>query len=124
MTRISSRSRSFYLSPMPPCFCAATGLSDLLTSSEMIEVMERYDGDPEQVARELVDAANLAGGNDNITGVFVAGSEFLGNAIARDGGGSRAEFHHPGARRRLPARPGARAGLAWARIAHQPRWRS
>ena len=35
---------------------------------------------PSEVARQLVDAANLAGGNDNITAIFVAGSEFLGNA--------------------------------------------
>ncbi len=43
-------------------------------------MIERYDGDPEQVARELVEAANVAGGTDNITAIFVAGSEFLGNA--------------------------------------------
>ncbi|HEX4594759.1 MAG TPA: protein phosphatase 2C domain-containing protein, partial [Bryobacteraceae bacterium] len=55
------------------------GLSDLVTSAEMCEVIERYEGDPEKVARDLVDAANLAGGKDNITAVFVAGSEFLGN---------------------------------------------
>jgi hypothetical protein len=46
----------------------------------MLETIERYDGDPAQVAGELVDAANLAGGADNITAIFVAGSEFLGNA--------------------------------------------
>ena len=43
-------------------------------------MIERYDGDPAQVADELVEAANLAGGTDNITAIFVAGSEFLGNA--------------------------------------------
>jgi hypothetical protein len=46
----------------------------------MLDVMERYEGDPVQVAGELVEAANLAGGTDNITAIFVAGSEFLGNA--------------------------------------------
>jgi serine/threonine protein phosphatase PrpC len=56
------------------------GLSDLLTSTEMLEVIERYNGDPAQVAEELLEAANVAGGNDNITAIFVAGSEFLGNA--------------------------------------------
>jgi serine/threonine protein phosphatase PrpC len=55
------------------------GLSDLVTSAEMCEIIERYEGDPLKVARDLVDAANLAGGKDNITAVFVAGSEFLGN---------------------------------------------
>jgi hypothetical protein len=46
----------------------------------MLQLMERYEGDPGQVAGELVEAANLAGGTDNITAIFVAGSEFLGNA--------------------------------------------
>ena len=55
------------------------GLSDLVTSAEMGEIIERYAGDADQVARDLVDAANRAGGRDNITVVFVAGSEFLGN---------------------------------------------
>ncbi len=44
----------------------------------MAEVIERYAGDPEQVARELVDAANQAGGKDNVTAIFVAGTEFVG----------------------------------------------
>ena len=56
------------------------GLSDLLTSAEILEVIERYNGDAADVPRELVEAANVAGGNDNITAIFVAGSEFLGNA--------------------------------------------
>jgi PPM family protein phosphatase len=55
------------------------GLSDLVTSAGMNEIIDRYDGDADQVARDLVDAANQAGGNDNITVVFVAGNEFLGN---------------------------------------------
>jgi hypothetical protein len=54
------------------------GLSDALTSSEISSVIERYDGDAERVALELVDAANEASGNDNISVVFVAGPEFLG----------------------------------------------
>lgn len=55
------------------------GLTDLVTSGEIAELIERYDGDPEKVARDLVDAANQAGGKDNITAVFVAGSEFVGS---------------------------------------------
>jgi serine/threonine protein phosphatase PrpC len=55
------------------------GLSDVLTSGEISEIVERYDGDPNNIARQLVDAANLAGGKDNISVVFVAGAEFLGS---------------------------------------------
>jgi serine/threonine protein phosphatase PrpC len=72
--------KEFLFKPDAAILLCSDGLSDLLTSAEILEVMERYDGDPEQVARELVEGANLAGGTDNITAIFVAGSEFLGNA--------------------------------------------
>jgi hypothetical protein len=41
-----------------------------------------YDGDAELVSRRLVDAANKAGGRDNISVVFVAGADFGGAALA------------------------------------------
>ena len=49
----------------------------------MREIVERYDGDAERVANELVEAANEAGGSDNITALFVAGPEFRGALPAR-----------------------------------------
>jgi PPM family protein phosphatase len=72
--------KEFLFKPDAAILLCSDGLSDLLTSAEMLEVMERYDGDPARVAGELVEAANLAGGTDNITAIFVAGGEFLGNA--------------------------------------------
>jgi len=54
------------------------GLSDHLTSRRIQEIAERYDGDPGETARRLVEAANQAGGRDNITVVFVAGPAFRG----------------------------------------------
>jgi PPM family protein phosphatase len=72
--------KEFLFKPDAAILVCSDGLSDLLTSAEMLQVMERYDGDPEQVAGELVEAANLVGGTDNITAIFVAGSEFLGSA--------------------------------------------
>jgi len=71
--------KEFLFKPDAAILLCSDGLSDLLTSTEMLEVIERYNGDPAHVAHELVEAANLAGGNDNITAIFVAGSEFLGN---------------------------------------------
>jgi serine/threonine protein phosphatase PrpC len=71
--------KEFLFKPDAAILLCSDGLSDLVTSAEMSKVIERYEGDPEKVARDLVDAANLAGGKDNITAVFVAGSEFLGN---------------------------------------------
>jgi len=72
--------KEFLFKPDAAILLCSDGLSDQLTAAEMLEVIERYDGDPAQVADELVEAANVAGGNDNITAIFVAGSEFLGNA--------------------------------------------
>ncbi len=54
------------------------GLTDMVTASEISAIVERYDGDPGQVAADLVDAANDAGGKDNVTAIFVAGPEFAG----------------------------------------------
>ena len=71
--------KEFLFKPDAAILLCSDGLSDLVTSAEISAIIERYDGDPEKVACDLVDAANRAGGNDNITAIFVAGSEFLGN---------------------------------------------
>jgi serine/threonine protein phosphatase PrpC len=56
------------------------GLTDHLSSAGVREIVERYDGDAARVAGELVEAANGAGGRDNITALFVAGPEFRGRS--------------------------------------------
>jgi serine/threonine protein phosphatase PrpC len=71
--------RSFPFRPGAALLLCTDGLSDMLTSAEMNDVVQRYSGDPSVVARELIDAANRMGGKDNISVVFVAGPEFLGD---------------------------------------------
>jgi PPM family protein phosphatase len=52
------------------------GVTDQLTLARVREMISRYDGDPERLAREIVEAANEAGGKDNATVLFVAGPAF------------------------------------------------
>jgi parallel beta-helix repeat protein len=71
--------RSFLLRPDAALLACSDGLSDCVSSAEMTEIAERYDGDAGRVAQLLVEAANAAGGRDNISVVFVAGPEFIGS---------------------------------------------
>lgn len=70
--------KEFLFKPDAAILLCSDGLSDLLGSAEILDVIERYGGDPGEIAHQLVEAANIAGGSDNITAIFVAGSEFLG----------------------------------------------
>jgi len=68
------------LRPDAALLLASDGLTDHLTAARVREIVERYDGDSAHVARALVEAANAAGGRDNITVLFVAGPEFRGRS--------------------------------------------
>jgi serine/threonine protein phosphatase PrpC len=70
--------KSFLFRPDAALLLCSDGLSDMLTSAQISSIVERYEGDPDVVARELIEAANRAGGKDNVSVVFVPGSEFLG----------------------------------------------
>jgi PPM family protein phosphatase len=52
------------------------GLTDLIDSSSINEIVARSAGRPQQVVRALIDAANAAGGKDNVTAVYVEGEQF------------------------------------------------
>lgn len=47
------------------------GLSDLVESSAIVRVVSEHAGDPHGVVRGLIDAANAAGGKDNVTAVYL-----------------------------------------------------
>ena len=72
--------KEFLLKPDAAILLCSDGLSDQLESQRILALVELYEGDAEAVARALVDAANGAGGMDNVTAIFVAGSEFIGVA--------------------------------------------
>jgi len=52
------------------------GLTDLVHSSTLHDIVKRFAGQPDQVVKELIDAANAAGGKDNVSVVYVEGERF------------------------------------------------
>ena len=75
--------RSFLFHADAAILLCTDGLSDVLTAAEIGAIVEEYDGDAARTAASLVEAANGAGGVDNISVVFVAGPEFAGSAARR-----------------------------------------
>jgi len=65
------------------------GLSDLVPAATLRKVVEAQAGKPDQAVRELIDAANEAGGKDNISVVLVEGERF-GQGGARRSSGAAA----------------------------------
>jgi serine/threonine protein phosphatase PrpC len=52
------------------------GLTDLVPSASLNQIVTRFAGDPRKVVHALIDAANDAGGKDNVTVVYVEGDQF------------------------------------------------
>jgi serine/threonine protein phosphatase PrpC len=75
--------RELEFKPEAALLICSDGLSDLLTTAEILSIVECYDGRPESVPQALIDAALEAGGRDNVSVIFVAGSEFLGSRSTR-----------------------------------------
>lgn len=71
--------KDFVFRPDAALLICSDGLTDVLTSAQMKAIVERYDGDPGHTARLLTKAASDSGGQDNISVVFIAGSEFVGS---------------------------------------------
>lgn len=104
--------KSFPFHPAAALLLCSDGLSDALTSSEMNEIIEQYDGDPAKIAQQLVNAANEEGGVDNVSVVFVAGPDFIG---LRSPAMAEARARHAITRFRHP-------GSAWKRRANRLIW--
>lgn len=56
-------------------FCS-DGLSDMVPSARMREIVESTAGDPRTAVQRLIEAANEAGGKDNISVVLVEGERY------------------------------------------------
>jgi PPM family protein phosphatase len=75
--------RELEFKPDAALLLCSDGLSDLITAAEILAIVESYDDDPDFVPQALIDAALVAGGRDNVSVVFVAGSGFLGSRSTR-----------------------------------------
>ena len=52
------------------------GLTDIVSSASIARIVEEYAGHPYEIVRALIDAANDAGGKDNVTVVYAEGAQF------------------------------------------------
>jgi len=64
------------LEPDAAVLLCSDGLSDMVTSVEMQRIVRKDAGDPAAIVGGLIDAANAAGGKDNVTVVYVQGPDF------------------------------------------------
>ena len=86
------------------------GLTDLVPSGEIARIVRAHAGDARALVQRLVDAANAAGGKDNVTVAFAAGDRFADDFVRRR------RVREPGGEARAP-RPvvAASRGGFWAR---------
>jgi PPM family protein phosphatase len=60
------------------------GLTDAVTSAAISEIVTDFAGHPFEIVRALIDAANAAGGKDNVTVVYAEGPRFALGDDTRD----------------------------------------
>lgn len=71
------------------------GLTDCIPSSTINAIVEGHAGHPDQIVHALIDAANNAGGKDNVTAVYVEGARFLEGEDTRALRSRKAERDEP-----------------------------
>jgi len=60
------------------------GLTDLVTGTAIVDIVRIFAGHPYEVVRGLIDAANEAGGKDNVTVIYAEGPRFAQGEDTRD----------------------------------------
>jgi serine/threonine protein phosphatase PrpC len=60
------------------------GLTDGVPSATILEIVRDFAGHPFEIVRGLIDAANAAGGKDNVTVVYAEGPRFATGEDTRD----------------------------------------
>jgi serine/threonine protein phosphatase PrpC len=75
------------------------GLSDLVDSATIARTVNTLAGQPRAVARALIDAANAAGGKDNVTVVYLEAENFAASCNVSSVGQAEAAAEVPSTRR-------------------------
>lgn len=97
------------LAPGGALLLCSDGLSDLVSSDEILSVVTRCAGRPAAVVSGLIEAANAAGGSDNVTVVYVACAEAGEEASEASPAASATASVSADTPRRASRRRGARA---------------
>ncbi len=93
------------------------GLSDLVTAADILATVEAHAADPREAVQALIDAANQAGGKDNVSAVLVEGERFAAGTRNTRKGRPAATSAATTATPRAPLRrAGVAKGGAGARI--------
>ncbi len=95
------------------------GLSDLVPSETIRKAVERNAGNPDGAVRELIAAANSAGGKDNVTVLVVEGDQFTAPPAVEPAPSGRSRAWIAPIVGLLAAAAGVAGGIAWER-AHRP----
>jgi serine/threonine protein phosphatase PrpC len=84
------------------------GLTDVVDSSTIQRVVTQWAGHPQQVADALIEAANAAGGKDNVTVVYVERELFAATGAGLPGSDQEITRRHAPAGREAARRPAQR----------------
>jgi hypothetical protein len=84
------------------------GLTDVVDSSSIQRVVTQWAGHPQQVVDALIEAANAAGGKDNVTVVYVEGELFAATGAGLPGSDQEITRRHATAGRDVVRHPAGR----------------
>jgi serine/threonine protein phosphatase PrpC len=72
------------IEPDAAVLLCSDGLTDAVASGAILELVTDFAGHPLEIVRGLIDAANAAGGKDNVTVVYAEGPRFAMGEDTRD----------------------------------------
>ena len=91
--------------PEAALLLCSDGLTDVVDSSSILRVVTQWAGHPQQVVDGLIEAANAAGGKDNVTVVYVEGELFAATGAGLPGSDQEITRRHGTAAREAAAKP-------------------